>query len=100
MVLVGGTREFSVRLQQTGTHLRGLFMQASDVVEIEGDIAADGTAALSGVEPPASAKDGSASITGMKLGLSPDTGLQGSFVYETRTSPPVRRLLPWHDIRR
>ena len=86
-VLRIGTRvPFTLRLQQSGAHVKGLFTQWEYVVGVEGDVTKDGSLVLTGAAAGASQKDpaGEFRITSLTL-QHPESGLAGSSLqYEIR----------------
>jgi len=87
VLYMGEQREFNLRLVQSGSHVRGLFVDGLSAADVEGDVSSDGTLVMSGYRPPASSRDGSFRVTEIRIrrGTSPD--LEGQIGYEARLAP-------------
>jgi hypothetical protein len=84
---MGSQRSFNLRLVQSGSLVRGLFVEGMSVADVEGSVSTDGTLTMTGYTPPTSPRDGSFRITQITIrqGASPE--LQGTVAYESQPSP-------------
>ena len=81
----GTTRTFSLRLQQSGSRVDGLFTIGSVATDVSGTVRDDGLLLLEGTDPPASDRDGSVSAK-LELRTSGPGTLSGAVTYETSPS--------------
>jgi len=80
----GTKRELNIRLVQTGSRARGLFVDGHSAAEIEGDVSSDGTLTMTGHKAPVTSRDGSFSVTNLRIQLTSPRSLQGTFTFESR----------------
>lgn len=81
---IGTTQPFTLRLQQNGARVRGVFTTWQYAVDVEGDVLKDGSMVLSGGAPAASAKDDEGAFTLTKIEALAEAGgrLAGTVAYE------------------
>ena len=87
VLYMGTERSFDLRLLQTGSHVRGLYVDNGSAADVEGDVSTDGSLAMSGVSGPVSARDGSFRVTEIRVRLGSAPELQGQINYESRLPP-------------
>jgi hypothetical protein len=87
VLFMGTDRDFNLRLVQSGSHVRGLFVEGNAFGDVEGDVSSDGTLVLAGYNPPASARDGSFRVTEIRVRLGAAPDLQGQVSYENQVAP-------------
>ena len=83
---IGTTQPFTLRLQQHGASLQGVFTTWQYAVDVEGEVLKDGSIVLSGGAPAASDKDDDGALTVTRIeGLADPGGrLSGTLAYEIR----------------
>ena len=87
VLYIGTERSFDLRLIQTGSHVRGLFVDNGSAADVEGDVSSDGTLVMSGSSGPVSVHDGSLRVTELRARLGSTPDLQGQLSYENRLAP-------------
>jgi hypothetical protein len=83
----GRAYPFSLRLEQAGSHVRGLFMPHG--IPVEGDVSSDGELSLTGTRPSAGKYSPAVELTRFTARLSP-TGLVADLVYQMRYEHGMR----------
>jgi len=91
---IGTSQAFDLRIDQTGSRVRGLFTQWEFAAELSGDVRDDGTVTLSGEAPQASEKDSGMTVSRIVLRLSADRVLQGTIAYQTRSGIQYAEFSP------
>jgi hypothetical protein len=86
VLTVGTTRTFSLRLQQSGSHVEGLFVVGLSVADMSGDVQKDGHLTLKGIDQAVTSQDTSMTAQ-LELQLGPAGVLTGTVLHET-TVPP------------
>ena len=83
---IGTTQPFTLRLQQNGARVHGVFTTWQYAVDVDGEVLKDGSIVLSGGAPAASDKDDAGAFTVTKVEALADGGgrLSGTLAYEIR----------------
>jgi hypothetical protein len=89
VLYIGTTRDFSLRVQQSGSRAHALLTLGGLAVDVDGVVGADGALTLSGFAPAAAVID-TAVGANLSLRMGPGRTLTGSIDY--RTEPPARYL--------
>lgn len=88
---VGTTRPYVLRLTQSGLLVTGVFEAFSFVVDVNGEVAQDGSLSLSGSRPSTGGYDGRGEVrvSGVTLRLDAQNGLAGDVAYSVDPPPGI-----------